>query len=163
MLLTFGQKNALVQVPDYTLHRSRRRTIAIHVHDGRVEVLAPLRAARRDIDIFVCSKAHWIEKKLADLRERRIEQLCIEDGSRLVVMGQALTLRWQSAGRGDVLLDGERLWIRGRALDAEAAEVGRVLRVAPDAGDVPGFVFDDHTAADAAVTTGGFGFGHARS
>jgi hypothetical protein len=36
-------------------------------------------------------------------------------------MGQALTLRWQSASRGDVLLDGERLWIRGRALDAVKA------------------------------------------
>ncbi|MPN28598.1 hypothetical protein SDC9_176040 [bioreactor metagenome] len=32
-------------------------------------------------------------------------------------------------------------------------------RIAPDAGDIAGFGFDQDPAADAAVTTGGFDFG----
>jgi hypothetical protein len=35
-----------------------------------------------------------------------------------------------------------------------------MVRVAAHAGDLSGFVFDDDAAADAAVTTGGFGFSH---
>ncbi|MDR1245425.1 MAG: M48 family metallopeptidase [Clostridiales Family XIII bacterium] len=48
----------------YTLTRSRRKTLAIHVKpDGAVEVRAPLRLAKREIDRLVASKLQWIERK----------------------------------------------------------------------------------------------------
>jgi len=49
---------------DYTLIRSQRRTAAIHIIDGGVEVRAPLRMAKRDIDRFVASKEKWINDRL---------------------------------------------------------------------------------------------------
>ena len=101
----------------YTLHRSRRRTVAIHVHDGRVEVRAPLRAAQRDIDAFVHKKTPWITKKLAELRERSAQQFCVDNGCMIDVMGVSLTVCWQEAERSAVKQCEGDLFIVGHALD----------------------------------------------
>lgn len=108
-------------LPAYHLLRSRRRTIAIHVHDGRVDVRAPLRAAQRDIDAFVQQKAGWIEKKLAELRAQAVEQFRVDDGCTIEVLGERLVVRWQPAVRGAVQRDGDVLCIQGRGLDDEKA------------------------------------------
>jgi len=50
---------------DYRLTRSKRKTVAIYVRDGYVDVRAPLQMARQDIDRFVESKQKWINEKLA--------------------------------------------------------------------------------------------------
>ena len=51
---------------DYTLIRTNRKTMAIYIRPGGlVEVRAPLRCPKRDIDRFVASKAKWIEEKRA--------------------------------------------------------------------------------------------------
>lgn len=112
---------AVPSIPGYTLQRSRRRTIAIHVQDGRVDVRAPLRVSQREIDAFVSQKAAWIAKKLADLRKRSVEQFHVDDGCVIDVMGERITVRWQAAVRGEVQRDGDFLWIRGRALDSDRA------------------------------------------
>ena len=49
----------------YTLTRSNRKTLALYVRDGAVEVRAPLGAPKRDIDRFVASKEQWIMNRLA--------------------------------------------------------------------------------------------------
>ena len=57
---------------NYTLVRSRRKTLAIHIkRDGAVEVRAPLRIAKTEIERFVTSKAQWIEKKQAQIAARK--------------------------------------------------------------------------------------------
>lgn len=106
---------------EYTLKRSRRRTIAIHVHEGRVEVRAPMRTAQRDIDAFVKQKTPWILKTQAELCERQLDVFRVDNGSAIHVMGEVLCVSWQSAMRGQVLKEGDVLWIRGRALDAPRA------------------------------------------
>lgn len=55
---------------EYELIRSHRKTIAIHIKEGRVIVRAPVRATIRDVERFVASKQAWIEKHLALQRER---------------------------------------------------------------------------------------------
>jgi predicted metal-dependent hydrolase len=55
----------------YTLTRSRRKTLAIHVKpDGSVEVRAPLRLAKSEIERFVAAKSVWIAKKQAQIAAR---------------------------------------------------------------------------------------------
>jgi len=49
----------------YTLTRSKRKTCAIYVRDGAVEVRAPLGMPKPEIDRFVASKERWITEKLA--------------------------------------------------------------------------------------------------
>ena len=59
----------------YTLTRSRRRTLAIHIKpDGAVEVRAPLRLAKAEIERFVAAKAHWIEAKQTQIAARQAAQ-----------------------------------------------------------------------------------------
>ena len=56
----------------YELIRSNRKTIALQIKgDGRIIVRAPLRMAAKDIQRFVDSKATWIEKHLAIIKQRQ--------------------------------------------------------------------------------------------
>jgi len=53
-----------------TLTRSKRRTVALYVRDGVVEVRAPLKMPKSAIDKFVVSKQKWISDKLAQSAKR---------------------------------------------------------------------------------------------
>ncbi|MDR0220433.1 MAG: M48 family metallopeptidase [Lachnospiraceae bacterium] len=55
---------------EYTLTRQRRKTAAIYVRAGGVEVRAPLRMPKYEIDRFVAAKEAWIEKKLAEFQKQ---------------------------------------------------------------------------------------------
>jgi predicted metal-dependent hydrolase len=56
----------------YTLTRSQRKTLAIHIKpDGAVEVRAPLRLAKSEIERFVKVKSKWIEKKQSQIAARQ--------------------------------------------------------------------------------------------
>jgi len=54
----------------YKLIRSSRKTLAIYIRDGFVEVRAPLKLPKAEIDRFVLSKEKWIAEKLSQSRER---------------------------------------------------------------------------------------------
>jgi len=73
---------------DYTLIRSNRKTIALYVREGAVEVRAPLKAPKRDIDRFVASKADWIADKLAKSNERVMQR-----NSFMITYGDSVTYR----------------------------------------------------------------------
>lgn len=55
----------------YTITCSKRRTIALYVRNGTVEVRTPMKAAKRDIDKFVESKKDWIAKRLEEYGEQQ--------------------------------------------------------------------------------------------
>ncbi|MCL2086284.1 MAG: M48 family metallopeptidase [Oscillospiraceae bacterium] len=59
----------MITKTNYTLTRSKRRTIAIYVRNGIVDVRAPMRASKCEIDKFVQSKEKWISDRLAESRE----------------------------------------------------------------------------------------------
>ena len=58
-------------MPEYELIRSKRKTLSLCVRDGVLEVRAPLRMPKRDIDRFVVSKGKWVADKLAKSREQQ--------------------------------------------------------------------------------------------
>lgn len=88
---------------DYTLVRSKRKTISIIVaQDASVVVRAPLRAPRREIDGFVELKREWIlEKREAALRRAEAHRpLEFTSGEPLPYLGRTLMLAVSgSAGR----------------------------------------------------------------
>lgn len=56
---------------EYTLMRTKRKTIAIHItKNATLEVRAPLKMPKADIDRFVMSKKEWIDKHLALMEDR---------------------------------------------------------------------------------------------
>ncbi|MCL1808560.1 MAG: M48 family metallopeptidase [Clostridiales bacterium] len=59
---------------EYTLTRSNRKTIGLYVKNGAMEVRAPLKMTKSEIDSFVASKEKWAKEKLAEsckLKEAR--------------------------------------------------------------------------------------------
>jgi len=59
---------------EYTIVRSKRKTTAIYVRDGLVEVRAPLKMPVHAIDRFVTSKEAWINEKLHRLHEQTAQR-----------------------------------------------------------------------------------------
>lgn len=59
----------------YKLVQSARKSIALHIREGRLEVRAPFGAPRKEIERFIASKRDWIvesldfSKQLAELQE----------------------------------------------------------------------------------------------
>ena len=84
---------------EYKLARSKRKTIAIHVQSERVEVRAPLRMPKREIEKFVMSKEKWILKQLAEFRVQKAQQdaFVLDYGSKLLYRGTEYPLE---AGTG---------------------------------------------------------------
>ena len=53
---------------EYTVTRSRRKTLSARIKDGRVEVRAPLRTTDSEIRRFLEKHRDWVEKHLAKAR-----------------------------------------------------------------------------------------------
>ncbi len=92
----------------YTLLRSKRRTCAIHIRSGAVEVRAPIHMPKRDIDRFVSSKAKWIHQKLADCatREKKRSAFSLTYGDTVRYRGKDCTIISKPGNRAGLSDDG---------------------------------------------------------
>lgn len=133
-------------LPEYSLVRSRRRTMELRVLPGRqVEVRAPRSASSAAIREFVASQADWLQRTLerAALQPLPLD-LHLVDGARLPFLGESLTLQTAPALRaasreGTVLLlpldKGDRLrhetllqhWYRQQAYQHFNAHIDRLF------------------------------------
>ena len=86
---------------EYSLTRSRRKTIAIHLRGGQVEVRAPLHAPKRDIDMYVISKEAWILKNLAKVAAlvKYQEDFTVDYGSIIVWRGKSYPIIMRTGNR----------------------------------------------------------------
>jgi predicted metal-dependent hydrolase len=85
----------------YAVTRQNRKTVALYVRDGGVEVRAPLRMTGAEIDRFVESKREWILRQLdkqADLAERKAA-FSLDYGSLLPYRGKEYSIRGQDKRR----------------------------------------------------------------
>lgn len=75
---------------NYTLKRSIRKTIAIHIRDGKVEVRSPIQLQQHEIDRFVNSKLKWVERKLAESIEKvkKRENFTLNYGEHILYRGK---------------------------------------------------------------------------
>ena len=68
---------------EYTLIRSKRRTLAVEItRDGRVVVRAPQRMAQTVIDTFLASRADWIATHLQRRQQHLESHPPLTDGFR---------------------------------------------------------------------------------
>jgi len=74
----------------YTLTRSRRKTTGIYIRNGQVEVRAPLRLPKREIDRFVLEKEPWILKGLAkqQAQAKQKESFVVDYGRSILFRGK---------------------------------------------------------------------------
>jgi predicted metal-dependent hydrolase len=105
----------------YRLVRAKRRTIALFVDAGGIEVRAPHYATIADVEEFVRSKERWIGRRLA---EPRSSPFIWQNGAQLPWLGHPITLALREEdhgcrlreGRLEIGLAGSGGW-RERALD----------------------------------------------
>ncbi len=95
----------------YTLIRSKRKTMALYIRDGVVEVRAPLRLAKSEIDRFIVSKADWIDAKLSQLSERAEsrESFSLGYGDEVTYRGREYPITAKEGRRAG--FDGERFYM----------------------------------------------------
>lgn len=131
---------------DFTLIRSRRKTIAIEITgEGKVIVRAPLRLARREVIAFVDRHRAWVARKLAQAaaRERSREPRRFGPGATFYYLGEPHRLRFVEGGgylrreNGEFLLGSDlarragvlfRTWYRARAREVLEDRVERFAR-----------------------------------
>ncbi|MGA0795677.1 MAG: M48 family metallopeptidase [Quisquiliibacterium sp.] len=98
---------------EYTLRRSKRKTIGLLIDDRGLVISAPKWVPQAEIDSTLQQRADWIARKLIDWREHaaRREQLAIrwEPGASLPFLGARLTLRVDPAHKGSPRVDGSEL------------------------------------------------------
>ena len=85
----------------YRLTRSSRKTLAMRVlPDGTVEVRAPLRLAKREIDAFVAKHAAWIASQRDKHKALREAAVPLAEGTLVPFLGESLPLRFSQASFG---------------------------------------------------------------
>lgn len=91
--------------------RSRRRTAVIYVRNGRAEVRVPTHTPDAWVKAFVTERSEWIMQQLQAAEIRQREAYCLDDGSTITYLGEALTIRQQAADSNTVELHGDELWL----------------------------------------------------
>jgi predicted metal-dependent hydrolase len=97
---------------EYSIVRSRRKTAAIHILPaGTVEVRAPLKMPKDDIDRFVCAKEKWIREKLLMVKERASSKAAfhLDYGDKLLVMGKEYPITIRPGSR--IGFDGTQVYM----------------------------------------------------
>lgn len=86
------------QMVEYTLHRGRRR-LSLRVDERGLAVGAPANLSLQAIEAFLLQHAAWATEKLAEHAARsRLCHLRIQDGSRLPLLGQPVSVRVTTGG-----------------------------------------------------------------
>ena len=114
----FYRKSAEPLEFTYETRFSKRKTIGVYVYpDSRVEVRAPKRTAKRDIQYFVFEQREWIAKQLnrnKDLPPRL--DLNYTDGELHYYLGKQFPLKIQ-LGIPRVIFDGDKINLFTKAPD----------------------------------------------
>lgn len=96
---------------EITVERKNIKTIRLRVKpDGAVFVSAPKRAANAQIELFVRNNIGWLRAKLEEHSERTTD-CSFEDGDKVKLFGEELTLRIVSAKRASVRIEGGELFL----------------------------------------------------
>lgn len=110
---------------DYTLRRSKRRSIGFLIDDEGLRITAPKWVSLGEIESAIREKQRWIYTKLMEQRERSARRLQPEmkwqDGATLPYLGQSITLRIQPAQAASICYDEARLELRV-CLPSDASE-----------------------------------------
>jgi predicted metal-dependent hydrolase len=97
---------------EYSIVRSRRKTAAIYILPaGAVEVRAPLKMTKADIDRFVMAKEKWIREKLLMVKERANSKAAfhLDYGDHVLIEGREYPLTIRPGNR--IGFDGVQVYL----------------------------------------------------
>ncbi len=96
----------------FSIKRSRRKSVAIHVQNNSVEVRAPYSTPKSFIDEFLVEKKQWIINKLIEQEQKQAEVLILEENSKIPFMGFEVSIVIERAKRNSAKLNGDRLALK---------------------------------------------------
>lgn len=103
---------ALDESFDYVVKRQRRKTIALHIlADGGVEVRAPKWVPRAELAAFVEARSDWVVEQRRGVLRKLDQRPRFVDGGKHFYLGQQYPLAVSRGGRGQVVLEPDRLRI----------------------------------------------------
>ncbi len=86
---------------EYTLMRSRRRTLTLTVSGGKVIVKAPYGMPEESILKFISEKRRWLEAKLAEQKTVAERFACVRSGGSLLDAGVEKPVAYGAAKNGE--------------------------------------------------------------
>ncbi|HEY9033289.1 MAG TPA: SprT family zinc-dependent metalloprotease [Pseudomonadales bacterium] len=111
----------------YRITRSRRKTIALYVRDGSIEVRAPLHADDAGIHDWVNSKQGWIVQQLQRQASQQQQKPLLCDGGSLLFLGRPRQLQY-IRGTPAIIEQDDRLLVRHRQPSQMAGLLQQWLR-----------------------------------
>ncbi len=90
---------------DYTLVRSRRKTLALQIREGGLIVRAPLKTPLREIEDWIYQKRRWILRHQQKSRARAENHPAYAEGARHPFLGESYRLGLKKGARS-----GGELW-----------------------------------------------------
>jgi len=110
----------------YTVVRSRRKTMAIHVQHMEVEVRAPLFVTKKQIERFVYEHKQWMLSMLEHKAEQEGQKPRLVDGGSIFYKGKKIPVSVQKATAESVALRDGQLCIHVR--NVEEAVITRAVQ-----------------------------------
>lgn len=81
-------------MPPYSIVRSARRTVALHIVNGKLIVKAPRFVPEFMIKNFVKQKQNWILKNLKKIEKRKKPKKSYEEGEKFLYLGDKYKLKF---------------------------------------------------------------------
>jgi predicted metal-dependent hydrolase len=101
------------QFVEYSMRRSRRRTIGLVIDDRGLAVTAPRWVSQAEVEAVLSERANWVLRKLVEWREHaaRRDRIAIrwEHGAAVPFLGETLTLSIEPSHAGAARRDGTML------------------------------------------------------
>lgn len=107
---------------EFEIIRSKRKTLAIYVKSGKVEIRSPTKAPNKWIFSFIESKSLWIQKQLDEQKQKIKQKLVIADNQQVHFFGQPRAIQVIISAKPKVELNEDYLCIYTRQNTPAALE-----------------------------------------
>lgn len=122
--LKFGSGAKLSALPfDCEIVRSKRKTLALHVSDKKVQVRCPLFVTRFEVAAFIENNRAWVERRLSEESKRNREVLKVAHGSQIFYKARELTIEFKEGRKERIMVSGSRFIIQGHKLTPAKAQL----------------------------------------
>lgn len=96
---------------EYTITRSKRKTLAIYIKSGKVIVRAPLKSPAEWVESFIREKHQWICRQLDEQQRKLRQRLVIAEGRQACFFGRPRTIAVVLGGRARVEISDDHLYL----------------------------------------------------
>lgn len=122
--LNFGRERRRSSLPfGCEVERSKRKTMAVYIIQGKVIVRCPLRASEAQIFSFLNDNKSWIEQRMAEESVRLKQALRVERGAKIFYRARELTIVFREGRKERVLVEGDKFIIQGHKLTPAKARL----------------------------------------